>query len=591
MSIQRHNAARPCGVCGGHDKLPQSQGIRCFGFATDDGWIHCTRQGGGRAPYHESSTTWAHKAAGPCLCGTTHAEDPSAMPPPRARREPPAEVRELGEAKRAEIEATYDYADRSGALLFQVVRFKPKTFRQRRPHPDRPGEWVWHLTSCSDYRKQGKRCDCGLKAQPLTLYRIPEVIAGLEAGDTVWIVEGEKDVEAMRAAGCVATTNAGGAGKWNPAFAQLFVAHAQAGSAIRIVQDKDPETHGDGREHRKGQIHARAVYDSLRAALPETVGLSIVEAAEGKDPADHLAAGKTVEAFVSVFPIPEALLETDPAGFKRAALRAAITLRQSGVERASLDAPPQAPPRFRTPLRGDRYLSHFQGVVTIAGEPSAGKSYLAIGTAIENAMNPLEPWEVFYFAAEMGRDYFLDRSLRAAASLDLTFYECNSPDYRKRAVSDAPYVRLPAHYTFVDLQVGVTMNDIIEFLIANVGDRPTLVVIDSISSLVDNMEEVEGDSFGMTNIRSVQRYAIAVRNLTRGHVAFMILSEINKEGRAKGRSLDHRSDLAISMKKDPDAQGVKLIDVTKSWYCADGKLGQFALHPDIARLTKLAPDA
>jgi hypothetical protein len=110
--------------------------------------------------------------------------------PPARRREPAparAEVREIGEAQRAEIVATYDYTDRAGRLLYQVVRYHPKTFRQRRPHPARAGAWVWHLSACAD-QKGGAPCDCGLPAQPLTLYRIPEVIAGLEAGDTVYVV-------------------------------------------------------------------------------------------------------------------------------------------------------------------------------------------------------------------------------------------------------------------------------------------------------------------------------------------------------------------------------------------------------------------
>lgn len=39
--------------------------------------------------------------------------------------------------------ATYDYRDETGALLFQVVRFAPKSFRQRRP--DTNGGWTWNL--------------------------------------------------------------------------------------------------------------------------------------------------------------------------------------------------------------------------------------------------------------------------------------------------------------------------------------------------------------------------------------------------------------------------------------------------------------
>ena len=41
------------------------------------------------------------------------------------------------------IVATYDYTDEAGELLFQVVRFDPKDFCQRRP--DGHGGWIWNL--------------------------------------------------------------------------------------------------------------------------------------------------------------------------------------------------------------------------------------------------------------------------------------------------------------------------------------------------------------------------------------------------------------------------------------------------------------
>ena len=43
---------------------------------------------------------------------------------------------------RPNIVATYDYRDESGTLLFQVVRFDPKDFRQRRPDGD---GWAWSV--------------------------------------------------------------------------------------------------------------------------------------------------------------------------------------------------------------------------------------------------------------------------------------------------------------------------------------------------------------------------------------------------------------------------------------------------------------
>ena len=85
------------------------------------------------------------------------------------------------------IVATYDYNDEHGNLLYQIVRLEPKAFRQRRPGVR--GDWIW------------KKC------HRQVLYRLPEVIDA----PIVFVVEGEKDVETLRAHGFVATTNAGGA--------------------------------------------------------------------------------------------------------------------------------------------------------------------------------------------------------------------------------------------------------------------------------------------------------------------------------------------------------------------------------------------
>lgn len=585
MSVRRFTAQNPCAACGGHSKLPQGAGVRCYGMVTGDGWFICTREGGGNAKYHDGAQGWSHRVSGRCPCGETHREDPSA-PLPAARRAP---VTPIGDAAQ-EIVATYDYRDREGRMLYQVVRYRPKSFRQRRPHPTREGEWVWHMISCADYRKQGKRCDCGLPALKTTLYRIPDLVAGLAAGDTVYVVEGEKDADALHAAQQVATTHAGGVGKWRDELAGVFARYAQPGGRIVIVQDRDPELHGDGRPNRKGQIHARAVYDSIRAAVPETVDVEIVEAREGKDAADHLAAGLGVEAFVRVYPPPPLDVATDPAGFKRAMLLQAVDMTVESLEIAALDTAPENPPTFRSPLRGANGLHKMQGVVTVAGAPSSGKSYFAIGTAVDNALDPTDPWDVFYITAELPPEYVFDRVVRAAASYDLSFYECMSPDARARAAEWAKTTPVPARFTLIRANVGVTMGAIVAQLADLVGERPTLVILDSISSLVDAMDEVKGDNFGMSNLRAVQRYATAVRAMTRGHVAWLILSELNKEGRAKGRSLDHRSDLAIAMTPDPENGRVKRINVTKSWFSETGPLGEFALQHEIARLSRLEPD-
>src|SRR5215472_9254861 len=41
------------------------------------------------------------------------------------------------------VVAAYDYVDEAGKLLYQVVRYEPKKFQQRRP--DGKGGWIWNL--------------------------------------------------------------------------------------------------------------------------------------------------------------------------------------------------------------------------------------------------------------------------------------------------------------------------------------------------------------------------------------------------------------------------------------------------------------
>jgi hypothetical protein len=121
-----------------------------------------------------------------------------------------------GKDTRKDVVARYDYCDEAGELLFQVIRFEPKTFRQRKPD-DTPGGWRWKL---GDVRR--------------VLYKLPELIEGIAAGHPVFIVEGEKDVLALNKLGTVATTNPGGAGKWRPEFSE-----ALRGADVVLVPDND----------------------------------------------------------------------------------------------------------------------------------------------------------------------------------------------------------------------------------------------------------------------------------------------------------------------------------------------------------------
>jgi 5S rRNA maturation endonuclease (ribonuclease M5) len=162
--------------------------------------------------------------------------------------------------------ATYGYVDENGVLLFEVVRRSDKTFPQRRP--DGRGGWVWKL---GDTRR--------------VLYRLPQVIAAVAAGERIYVVEGEKDVHALERAGVVATCNPGGAKKWRDEYSDTL-----RGATVVIVADRDEA----------GSEHARTVRASL---LTRGANVTIVQSAvdkKGADSFDHFAAGHGLHEFVPV---------------------------------------------------------------------------------------------------------------------------------------------------------------------------------------------------------------------------------------------------------------------------------------------------
>lgn len=126
------------------------------------------------------------------------------------------------------IVATYDYKDEKGQLLFQVVRFEPKDFRQRRP--DGQGGWIWNLE--------------GVRRVP---YRLTELIRATMQ-DWVFIVEGEKDSDRLWEMEFPATTCPMGAGKWDGQYNQYF-----KGRLVVVIPDNDDA----------GKKHAEQVANSL----------------------------------------------------------------------------------------------------------------------------------------------------------------------------------------------------------------------------------------------------------------------------------------------------------------------------------------
>ncbi len=159
------------------------------------------------------------------------------------------------------ISATYDYLDESGDLLFQVVRYVPKAFRQR--HKNGSGEWVWNLD--------------GVRR---ILYHLPDILN--VTTETIYLVEGEKDVDNLLNWGQIATTSPQGASAWKVEYADFL-----KGKRVVVIPDKDDA----------GYNYARQVAKSLQGKCDLK---TIILPDPAKDVSDWLEAGGDVQILPSL---------------------------------------------------------------------------------------------------------------------------------------------------------------------------------------------------------------------------------------------------------------------------------------------------
>lgn len=177
--------------------------------------------------------------------------------------------------KRRKIEgkkvAEYEYRDVDGVIQFKACRYETsdgkKTFAQFRPNGK--GGWIGNMR--------------GVNRIP---YRLPELVAA-DKSQTVYIVEGEKKVEALRAWGLIATCNVGGAGKWKAEFAIHF-----RGRHVVILPDNDPTDPLTG--NRPGMDHAVKVLASLSPVAESVRILELPDLPDKGDIVDWQAAGRTL---------------------------------------------------------------------------------------------------------------------------------------------------------------------------------------------------------------------------------------------------------------------------------------------------------
>jgi CHC2 zinc finger len=217
----------PCPRCGGDDRFSINAKKQVF---------HCRQCDVGgdviKLVEHVDGVAWI------TACTTLTGEPPPKNVKPNGKDRFGAEPKKV-------VVAEYPYHDESGALVLVVERIeyqntdgtfvhtkegkRKKSFRQKRPDPDRPGAWLWNVNGA-----------------PVLPYRLPDVIEAIAAGHPILIVEGEAKVELLRTWNVAATCCAGGAKKWRAEHAEYV-----RGADVVILPDNDPA----GWEH-IGQVGA-----------------------------------------------------------------------------------------------------------------------------------------------------------------------------------------------------------------------------------------------------------------------------------------------------------------------------------------------
>jgi hypothetical protein len=206
-----------------------------------------------------------------------------------------------GNGKAAKIVAAYSYLDEAGRLLFEVVRYEPKAFRQRRP--DGSGGWLWDLY--------------GVRR---VLYNLPEVLKAA----SVLIVEGERDCETGRKLRLTATCNSGGAGKWRPEYSVFL-----RGKRVCVICDADAP----------GLAHG---HDVARSLVGVTASVKLIEALPGegvKDLTDYFHSGGTRESLLNLIRDAPELTAADVAKWGQPKPGTGFTLTPLSELLAKPDAP------------------------------------------------------------------------------------------------------------------------------------------------------------------------------------------------------------------------------------------------------------
>jgi hypothetical protein len=341
--------------------------------------------------------------------------------------------------------ATYDYTDENDELIFQVVRYEPKTFRQRRR--DETGAWSWSVK--------------GVRQVP---YRLPALIEAIANDRTVFIVEGEKDADNLAKWNIPATSNAGGAGKWHAEFAELF-----RGADVVVIPHND----------QAGRDHATMVCASLLGVGRQIRCLALPGLPEKGDVSSWIMDGGTVETF-------HALVARAPEWSANAFVSKFGALRWEQIGTGDVAG-------LYPWLIED--IIPLNDISMAFGHTGTGKSFnmfdmaMCVARGIPFNGRNVEPGLVIYVAAEAGKG-FAKRKIAYAVHHQL------------HPTDPIPFVLMTKRPNFFqdDADVMALIAEITT-IAATYQVRLVLIVVDTMSAITQGMDEISGRDQSMVRKR------------------------------------------------------------------------------------------
>lgn len=368
------------------------------------------------------------------------------------------------EFKEPKVVDVYKYTDESGNALFETIRFEPKDFRQK----GADGSW-------------GIR---GIKRVP---YRLPRVLEAIKNNETVYIVEGEKDVHTAEKIGLTATCNPMGAdsgdgNKWFREFANYFV-----GATCCIIPDNDPS----------GERHADWVISTL---LNKAKHIKVATPSVGKDLTDWVESGATKE----------------------------------DIERASRSVFDGDEPLFVsvadlvTNLKPTQWL--VKGVIPeeyllqVFGSPASGKSFFAVSLACSVATGTpffnkeVKHGPVFYIAGEGHQG--LARRFAAWGK------------HHNVDLKSAKLFKSSKALQVLSQESVQEFTDFIDSVVDKTQEKPRLIVVDTLATCFSGGDENTAKDMGvfLNNLRSLSR------KYNRCNILIVHHSGHGEKGRARGSS-------------------------------------------------------